>query len=167
MQQRAAIVIHLILLVVIAMPARGELQVSEQVLAFGEVSLAGHRIAYAAIDVSDLDVSSLQSAEVLFYLACPDALEGVTLVVASLWDDLLGDWDLALNPDSGMMGLCFREEQEEGVHAELCKLFTEWSGVSSSAILALAFDCADVDCACSPAVQSGVLRLATTRIEQP
>jgi hypothetical protein len=153
------------LLLLLAGAAQAELLVTEQPLTFTEVATSGHRIAYATIEVPEGATGALKGADLLFTATCAGALGKLTLAAASLWAELPGDWESALDPANGMTGLFFPAEGENAFHAEIGKLLMGWTG-PQSAILVLAFECGDIDCNCSPLIGCGVLRLANFRTEE-
>jgi len=154
------------LLLLLAGAAQGELLVTEQPLTFTEVATSGHRIAYATIEVPLGSAGALKGADVQFTVSCPEALGELTLAAATLWVELPGDWEPALDPARGMTGLFFPAAGENVFHTEIGKLLMDWTG-SQSAILVLAFECGEVDCECSPLIAAGELRLSTTSTEAP
>jgi hypothetical protein len=152
------------LLLLLAGAAQAELLVTEQALSFTEVSTGGHRIAYAIIEVPPDAASTLKGADVKVTATCAGALGKLTLAAASLWAELPGDWESALDPANGMTGLFFPAEGENAFHAEIGKLLMDWTGLQS-AFLVLAFECGDVDCDCLPLITAGQLRLSTLATE--
>ncbi len=154
------------LLLPLAGAAQTELLVTEQPLTFTEVATSGHRIAYATIEVPDNAASARRAADLHLAVACPGALGELSLSAASLWTELPTDWELTLNPASGMTGLFFPTEGESAFHAEIGKLHMDWTG-PQNAILVLAFECGDIVCECSPLIAAGELRLSAVSAEAP
>ena len=152
------------LLLLLAGTAQAELQITQQELTFTEVATSGHRIAYATIEVPAGAAGVLKGADIQLTAHCPAALGKLTLAAASLWAELPGDWEPALDPASGMTGLFFPAEGQSAFHAEIGKLLMDWTG-PQSAILVLAFECGDIDCECSPLISAGGLRFSTASIE--
>lgn len=152
------------LLLLLAGAAQAELVVTEQALTFTEVATSGYRIAYATIEVPEGAAGVLKGADIQFTANCPTALGKLALAAASLWAELPGDWEPALDPASGMTGLFFPAEGQSAFHAEIGKLLMDWTG-PQSAILVLAFECGEIDCECSPLAAAGELRISTLATE--
>jgi hypothetical protein len=152
------------LLLLLAGVAQAELRITEQVLSFTEAATGGHRIAYAIIEVPEGGAGALKGADVQFTANCPEALGKLTLSAASLWAELPGDWEPALDPANGVTGLFFPAEGQSAFHAEIGKLLMDWTGPQSP-ILVLAFECGDIDCDCSPLIAAGELRLSMLTAE--
>lgn len=147
--------------------APAEQQFAETAIAFEELSHGEARICYAIIEVPDGVQPTPKTVDLRFADACAGAFGKLTLGSISLWPTMPPDWDLTLDPEWTQTGLFFPLEADNTYHAEIGGLFMDGVEAGDGVVLALTFECGDVDCHCSRLIENAVIRFSVEEQDSP